>query len=299
MYRPQIDSRRILFFLLYLPFLTACTQDEYGNQEPTPGNNGDIRFEISIAVPDGQTRTSTGADFRTVFKDGDEIGIFAVRHAAGATGSVLDLKADGTNFINNAKLTYVESTNTWTPANSICFPNNSDVLDFYAYYPYDATATNPTNIAFRVKTNQSITSNYAASDLLTARNNNSGTGYSKGQTVSLTFAHILAMVQVKIANNATNPLHVHLLKATDYCGIHLSNGIIDTNGSPQIITMYRVEQPNEVDYDSSFTYWALVPPQTIQIAFYYLTDDVPFYSGSTSTVVLTGGSVKLYETDMP
>lgn len=126
-------------------------------------------------------------------EDGDEIGVFAV-----ASGTALSATASG-NYIHNAKLTYNGSS--WTQAEPLYWPRTAEnitALDFYAYYPYNASVADPTAIAFSVKADQGGTtsgkSNYDLSDLLTAKS----TCNAKGSAVQLTFSHALAMVQVAI-----------------------------------------------------------------------------------------------------
>lgn len=103
------------------------------------------------------------------------------------------------NVLNNIKLTYNNATGTWS--GSAYWPADGSRIDFYAYYPYQGDGTlNPAAIAFSVKTDQRAAADYSASDLLTAKATNGSAGYGKGETVSLSFSHPLAMVQVSLDN---------------------------------------------------------------------------------------------------
>lgn len=209
--RTIIGKWMLLAALAPAMLLASCGKDEIDKPGPdTPG--GDIRFEIGFAPQAApaasdalqgenktmqrvasnapQTRVATDAQFRSVFENGDEIGVFAVE-------SGQPLNPSG-NYIHNVKLSY--DGNAWTAGERLYWRDKT--LDFYAYYPYDAAATNPTAIAFNVKVDQGGTtdvsgqqvSNYTLSDLLTVK----AAGAAKGSPVSLSFHHALAMVQVSI-----------------------------------------------------------------------------------------------------
>lgn len=267
---------RLLLFSLPFFLLASCGKDEMGNKDPNvPGAHGDIAFDIGFAP---QMRVSTGADFTSAWETGDEIGVFAVAHGQTLSATASD------NLFHNAKLTW--NGTSWTQQTPLYFPAGSDALDFYAYYPYDAAATDPTNITFNVKSDQGGTttagdaqrSNYNLSDLLTAKSDNSGNGWAKGSIVSLTFSHALAMVQVSVPSpgkgfgpgeNLTVTLRGVKARAvldlsaadgtTPGSGVTLAGAGNDAAG----ITMYRVEQPADDNYGTSYTYRALVPAQSV------------------------------------
>lgn len=277
--------RWLLAAVLPALFLTACSKDNDAADYPgTPDSGGDIRFEIGFAPQGGgtmnaqtdgsrvpQTRVATDALFNSTWEAGDEIGVFAV--PAGTSLAASD------NYIHNAKLTYSSANGgTWTQAEPLYWPTNaySKSLDFYAYYPYDASATDPTNIAFSVKTDQSRTtdgkSNYSLSDLLTAK----AAGASKGADgkVSLTFSHALALVQVSVPSpgrgfGPSETLTVMLcnVKTKSTLNLGAAQGsdvtLAVSDNSAVGVTMHRVEQPGDVNYATSYTYRTLVPAQEI------------------------------------
>ena len=261
--------------------LVSCGKDDIGSDAPeVPGANGDITLEIGFAP---RTRVSTDADFKSAWKTGDEIGVFAVRRTSGGSGSLSATAAN--NYINNVKLTYTGTS--WTAATPLYYPPGTDVLDFYAYYPYDANANDPTAITFNVKNDQSGTtsinstdrSNYSLFDLLTAKSDNSGNGYGKSTTsILLKFSHALAMVQVSVPSGGKGfgpgeNLTVTLRGVKPGAALNLSAAdgttpgsgvtLAATNNDAVNITMYRVEQPGDTDYETSYTYRALVPAQEV------------------------------------
>jgi len=231
---------------LLLLLLFGCSSDDDLGQNPTPtGVKGDIRFEIGIAP---QTKVATGADFKSVFESGDEIGVFAVKHG--------DPLIAAHNPIHNVKLIYKD--NKWT--GDAYWANNGDKYDFYAYYPYiDNASLDPTAITFNVKADQSTAANYSLSDLMTSKDNNFGSGYTKGETVNLTFTHSLAMLQVTLDNEtgAIDPneeLIVKLRNVKTSSILNLGTEAVTASGETAEIKMYNIE---------GYTYRALIPVQTI------------------------------------
>ncbi|GHT38026.1 hypothetical protein FACS189435_4230 [Bacteroidia bacterium] len=220
---------------------------------PDAGGNslsGEIRFEIAIGNPSPGTRVSTGADFKSVFEVGDEIGIFAV-----AAGSAL--QASG-NVIHNVKLTY--GGGAWTPGTPLYFSGAQ--MDFYAYYPYNAAATNPANITFNVMPDQSTAANYSQSDLLSA----SVAGVAKGASVTLDFVHRLALVQVEVPSPGKGfgpgeDLTITLNNCVTGGTFNLASGSLTASGSTQSVKMLRVETNPATA--TTYTYRALVPAQAV------------------------------------
>lgn len=322
-------TRWLLAAVLPALFLAACSKDNDATDYPvTPEpSGGDIRFEIGFAPQGGamnaqadgsdvpQTRVATDALFNSTWEDGDEIGIFAVRAGAPLAASA--------NYIHNAKLTYSSADGgTWTQATPLYWPTKAEniaMLDFYAYYPYDANATNPTAIAFNVKADQSGAadgkSNYSLSDLLTAK----AAGVSKGTEgkVSLTFSHALAMVQVTLDNSAgsIDPNEEVVVTLRDVkTKAMLDFGAIDGTPGSGVTTaqsgnnavnikMYRLEQPGDADYRTAFTFRAVVPVQEVAKAsrLFRISNGELLLDGSvlTEKLVMTAGQAEAFTQTLP
>lgn len=323
-------TRWLLAAVLPALFLAACSKDNEATDYPvTPEpSGGDIRFEIGFAPQGGgamnaqadgsdvpQTRVATDALFNSTWEDGDEIGIFAVQANRPLAAS--------DNYIHNAKLTYSSANGgTWTQAEPLYWPTNAEnmqVLDFYAYYPYNASATDPSNIAFNVQADQSGAadgkSNYSLSDLLTAKT----TGIHKGSDgkVPLMFSHALAMVQVTLDNSAgsIDPNEEVVVTLRDVkTKAMLDFGAIDgTPGSgvptPQSgndavnIKMYRLEQPADADYRTTFTFRAVVPVQEVAKAsrLFRISNDELLLDGSelTEKLAMKAGQAEAFTQTLP
>lgn len=246
-------KHNILHLLLPALLLFSCSGEDDG-MTPGPGEHsgGRIQFEIGFAGEDRpQSRAATGANFKTAWETGDEIGIFAVKHGE-------SLVASG-NSIHNMKITY--NGTSWNGAYWTNDENKNENLDFYAYYPYDTSATDPTNHTFSVMADQSgVTDNkpnYNLSDLMTAK----ASDQSKGATVNLQFSHALSLVQVEVKREVNVPhfdetdFTVTLAGALPDAVLGWNNALTGT-GTATNIVMHKVDG---MDY----TYRALVPAQTL------------------------------------
>ncbi|WP_295940652.1 fimbrillin family protein [uncultured Alistipes sp.] len=273
--------------------LASCSHDNTeAGDGPTPGGGDEIRFEIGIA----QTRVSTGADFRSEWINGDQIGIFAVQHGQPLTASG--------NYIHNVKMTYNGSTWSLDVGTKLWWPGSTGKLDFYAYYPYDdnsgdPSGLDPTNLTFAVQSDQrnvagGVTkNNYDLSDLLKASADNDGAGYGRGDgTVTLQFSHALALVQVELAREMNVPFFDPTF-AVKLTGVQPStklnwSGVSTGTGTTTDIRM------NPIGND---IYRALVPAQTLaddmKVTFVQTTSgseiDMEYHGLASAT--LTAGKV--------
>lgn len=315
--------RKTIYKKLLLPtilpammLIASCSQSDLEENLPDiSGNGGDIRFEINITP---HTRVSTDLGFKSSWDHEDAIGIFAVRHAPG-TGAELTAKG---NFIQNVKLTYTykEKQSKWTSSEELWWPGNNDKLDFYAYYPYDAKATDPTHIIFNVMTDQNARRNsipnYRRSDLLTATANNNASGYGKGETVSLAFTHALSMIQVSIPTiskgsgpSETMTVSLHGAKVKSVLNLGSIKGPevepATTDNPVEEINMFRVE--NDVygsdNYYNSYTYRALIPAQNIPASdkLFLIANEGKIYlgSGPAEDLTLTAGTAETFTHSIP
>ncbi len=294
----------IVCFLFFTIVFASCENQLNEIKEPSVSKIGDIRFKIGFA-PD--TKVATGADFKSVFENGDKIGIFAVQRSSSGTAT---LQASG-NYIHNLPLTYNDGN--WSAGNEANFfyPNNGDVLDFYAYYPYDVNVTDPGNIIFNVRPDQSTAtdgkSNYNISDLLTA---SPSTGIAKDELVQLAFNHKLTLVQVSITDPGAK-FYVDNIFSITMQGIKTeatlnlgTDGVTATGDATGTVVLNRLEKPADANYETSFTFRALVPAQTVGVTadkklfvFKRSATDNPFefdYKSYTATT-LAVGAAKRYE----
>jgi len=260
-------------FILFFIGLQAC-QEKMEIANPNEQQKGSIRFDIQIASHDDQVGTALGkthrntsgasmalsppgarSNFTTNFSAGDSVGVFAV--PAGQP-----LAAAG-NLIHNAKLVF--DGTTWS--SNANWDRDIANYDFYAYYPYNPKLTDPINFKFEVKQDQRTLSNFSNSDLMVAKIS----AIPSGATVGLTFHHALSLIQVEVPGtamdgSAPDPGMELMLNRLNYSGTYnlfLQRFTTSTNTYAGL-RPYRVEQTDGGAQNPTYTYRALVPPQTIE-----------------------------------
>ncbi|MDL2252240.1 fimbrillin family protein [Odoribacter sp. OttesenSCG-928-J03] len=263
-----MNNKHITRLLFILPFfmLLSCSKEDISEYTPNETDHSDeISFKISFAP---QSRVSTDTAFKASWEDGDQIGIFASVYRSGENDTLSSKASE--NYFNNIRLTYTKATGLWKTGSGIKlrWPANGDALNFYAYYPYHVSATDPTSILFNVAVphNDSL---YNTNCLLYSKNDNEGKGCKAGNPVLLHFTHALALVQMQI----NHPLQdgdslsaiLYGAKYGTILNLGAANGSeVITNNNIANIRMYRMEQQGDPNYNNLFTFRIMVPAQTLQ-----------------------------------
>ena len=184
----------VKFFLPFclftlLAFLTSCSQDgETAVQVPVGG----LRFQLVDASSMPSRAATDGTTMVTTFELGDKAGLYVVKN-----GQVLK---------ENVPLTY-NASGFWEAAEAIKASEELSGAQFYAYYPYSASAvfdaTSPTPFAAMVAAtvpaaNQSSKAAYEAADIMVSP------AASVGQynAVTLPLLHQKAMVCMELPNSS-------------------------------------------------------------------------------------------------
>lgn len=218
--------------------MNSCVKEENlnnGDKKGTP-----VEFEMGV---NSVSRTSTPDDgYATTFVEGDEVGIFVYN---GETPVVKNahykLNADGKWEAQGEAITAEEGVS----------------YSYYAYYPYNAEATDATSVSLTVAGDQ--TTGYTGSDALMAKSENVAAGTT---TIPLQYSHAFALVQVSLkgdlaAKNAT----VTLLNVYPTAALNLVTGIAgEASGVTGTIAMKACSTKGET---APFNYRAIVPAQTI------------------------------------
>ena len=158
-------------------------------------NDNALRFTATIgnkAAPAPQSRVAG-----TQWASGDAIGIFMVHHDTyDSADSITNKKystpnGDGNFNANNGEGIYLSSADTGT-------------VDFIAYYPYQDNLYPDTTLIIEIDTIQTD-ANQPTFDLMWAKANNSGKGYSRtsGDTVNLSFGHCLTKLTMNCKLDAS------------------------------------------------------------------------------------------------
>lgn len=235
--------KSLIFALTGALMITACS-NEIEEQLAENGKNGqNVKFSIGVenlsrtAIADGTLVTS--------FEQNDEIGIFAY---------------DGEKLVSsNVKYTYKGSE--WTSENAIAAQDGVK-LSYYAYYPYSESVTDPSAINVTVNSDQA-TNGFSKDDVLTAKNTEAEAGAT---SVSLTFAHAMAMVQVSLMEGTTDDVNatVSLQSILPDTKVNAKDASVETAaGEAVAVAMKKAAE--------SLTYRAVVPEQTIKAGSKLLT----------------------------
>lgn len=266
-FKNLIRTLSIMFMLLSL---FSCTKDI----EVVEKTQGNISFKIAInqekrLSSTQKLATSSGkglkggavaivppvsaSDFTSSFSAGDTVGLFIVPagealSSSNATYRNVQLIFDGQGWSGNVN-----------------WPAEGGLYDFYAYYPYSSAAAGG-NSKFEVQSDQSTWANFQKSDLMVAKS----LAVAKGSTVPLNFSHLMSMVQVNVGANAgksQNPdkdMVVSLAGVKSRASYNLNDqAATGTESYLSNIKMYRVEQAGDANYNTTFTYRALLPAQDL------------------------------------
>lgn len=242
--------KNLIFALAGALAMTACSNEMEEQLAEGSGNSGqEVKFTVGI---ENLSRTTIAdGTLKTEFVKGDEIGIFAY---------------DGENAVSsNVKYTY--DGYGWTSDAAIAAQDGVQ-LSYYAYYPYNASVTDPSAINVTVNSDQA-TNGFSKDDVLTAKNTEAEAGAT---SVSLTFAHAMAMVQVGIKSGLTDDAEatVTLESIQPTALVNAKEATAVVSGD---VTSIKMQKTSAAD---KWEYRAIVPAQEIA-------------SGSKLLTIVAGG----------
>lgn len=165
---------------LLAALLGSCSQNAMDDSIPeAKGKKIDLITQIAPT-----TRTST-TGMKTVFTEGDQIGVFGLAREEAST-------------ILNSNLKYqLDNNNNWGTEAPIILPIDGSNVNFYAYYPFVDSENASTTFDFSVNRDQAA-NGYNSSDLLLAKNDKIVTSEADESTaIELSFAHAFALVEVE------------------------------------------------------------------------------------------------------
>lgn len=181
--------------------MVSCTNDD----TTVLNNDRTVRFTSGATATPG-TRVAIDADGNSLWDAGDPVGIYMVGRG---TTEVVD---------GNANIPYTAAqagaSTAFTPADaSIYYPlNEAAPVDFIAYHPYNAAVAD-----FVYPIDLSNQTSQTAIDLMTARADKGGNGYTKtdgsaNTVVDFTFSHRLAKLVMNVTKDASVPGTITLVE---------------------------------------------------------------------------------------
>lgn len=228
-----------LFFLA----ATVCTILSSCSKSEAPIIEQPSKLPINLSI--GQNTRANDAEFAS----GDEVGIYVVNYNGTTAGTL----ASTGNHVDNMKFTY--SNSAWNPASAIYWLDKTTKADFYAYYPYSASA-NTASHSFSVKTDQSAEANYWASDFLWGK----AAGIAPTENaVPITTNHVFSNILVYLEAGtgftdedlADAVVIINNVKAS--ATINLATGVATATGEAATVTAWNVGE----------YYRAMIVPQTV------------------------------------
>lgn len=241
--------KNLIFALAGALAMTACSNEM---EEQLAGGNGGQEVKFTVGIENLSRTTIADGTLKTDFANGDEIGIFAY---------------NGENVVfSNVKYTYNASKSEWNSDKAIT--SDGTKLSYYAYYPYSESVTDPSAINVTVNSDQA-TNGFSKDDVLTAQNTTAEAGAT---SVSLTFAHAMAMVQVGIKSGLTDDAEatVTLESIQPTALVNAKEATAVVSGD---VTSIKMQKTSAAD---KWEYRAIVPAQEIA-------------SGSKLLTIVAGG----------
>lgn len=219
-------------FLATIALVSAMIMTSCEKEDNAPNDMGAVKFTSGItATP--VTKAAIDNNGNSVWEVGDPIGIFMVEHG----------KTTVAEGVNNYKYKATSAgTSTTFEANdrAAYYPMDESVkVDFIAYHPHNTSATNyvyPVNVASQAS--------QTAIDLMTAKADNAGGGYTKADgrdntTVNFSFTHQLVKLVMNVTKDTSVPgtiktVSIDGMNTTASFDLTGAAGLTDTDNSTAI-----------------------------------------------------------------
>lgn len=216
---------------LALVFVLGACSDELISQDSGGGAELDVywsQYDFVIGTDDGaaDTRVSYVTDTRSLFEEGDEVGVYAVDNGGnlipGQPTNVKYAVRDVTNIASG------EQRQVLMPVNPGIRVDKDESYRYVLYYPYNVNMTldRLKNYTHTVRTDQNSADAYEASDLLWCYYDNP---LAASEAYEVYFDHAMAQIIVEldedavyVSGDAATPSGVYLLNMpTQGTGINL------------------------------------------------------------------------------
>lgn len=246
--------KNLIFALAGALAMTACSNEMEQQLAEGSGNSGqEVKFTVGIENLSRTAVTDGEGVLKTTFVNEDAIGIFAYREGETEPAYM------------NVKYTYNASKSEWNSDKAIT--SDGTKLSYYAYYPYMDGVKDPSQLNITVSADQ--TGGFSKDDVLTTQNT---TAEADAPSVTLTFKHAFAMVQVGIKSGLTDDAEatVTLESIQPTALVNAKEATAVVSGD---VTSIKMQKTSAAD---KWEYRAIVPAQEIA-------------SGSKLLTIVAGG----------
>jgi len=219
-------------------------------------------------------------------QSGDTIGVFPVGYRNGQPGTPGDIAYP-------VNIPFIFDNNTWRPVNEDYLFTNEDILDIYAYYPYDSRIGYEEGMLRISEYSFDLSDQKKKIDLLWAKNT-IDTGFEN--IVNLSFSHLFSKITIRLhlenlANEDVN-ISIHNIKTS--ATVDLATGIATANNISNVIIPVLTNDQTDVIRE----YEAIVPPQEIPAGtslFYFSIGEQNTLYASNQSILLQQGTNQTFE----
>lgn len=232
-----------LWLSLLLTVAVSCSEKQETGQCCGTYDGKVIEFDVRLFP---LTRAGVDEDYYAHWEEGDAIGLFAVEFGK-------ELSSSG-NVLDNAKLVFDGEKWLLNEDPDALWPENN-ALDFYAYYPYDSSVTDPTALSFSVSLDQENLVDFNHSNLMTGQIR----GLAYGAPVVLMMSHVFSLVEVTypLLRHGNDDIRVEMYDVCPEVTLNLASGETVQTQNTGDIALYPYETTDE-----SYIYRAWIPSQT-------------------------------------
>jgi endonuclease G len=244
--------KSFMMFAATAALFASCSQD--GDVINASAERVAVQFSAEALTVTPKTRTTDGGDS---WRENDPIGVFMVDNGTD------DIAESVSNY--RYKATATSPSSTFAADGSVAYyPVSGDKVDFIAYYPYKAAQT----LASTLQVNVATQTDQAAIDLLWAKADKGGSGYSKadglaGNPVNLQFSHQLSKLILTVKNGTgiddLSGLSVAITGLKTKAAFSLTNGSVGAGSDPATIVLKTTVEPTISD---NGVYEAIVLPES-------------------------------------
>lgn len=213
------------------------------SKEPLP----DVPMSFDLIIPSLNSDNADMSDFSS-WENGDVIGVFAVESG---------LELSGENIIlNNLQIVYSDGRWIGGDGKDVMWPPYEE-MDFYAYYPYSESNTDPLNVMLSVSSDQSNIEDFGEANVMFSKIEN----IQRGDEIKMEFTRPVSLIEVSIPGGkgygASDNLDVYLNNSLTSLLVNFS----DFENS-EVTNNLSVKMMPKGKSGDEYIYQAWIPSQT-------------------------------------
>lgn len=285
--------RRIIYALIpaviSLFLVASCNQDDMPGTEPEqmiPPQK--IRFNMVYATPDNgasgtRVAVSTDGNYTNTWQEGDVVGVMIIDDKKGYSRI-------NRNLAQNMRMTYKGGSWSYTLPDTCTYYPKDGTLSFIAYFPYIEEFFNFSDVQISFTSlEDSKFMHFLHAKTMGVRNTS--------EPVTLEFSPLQACIELSVKGG-----NDRIITELHGCDIdfefYVETGKVKGYNILKPMKLPRVEQPDDANYTTRYTYRAFLYPQTIAAGtelFLFKDDKHQWIYRTTEEIKLEAGQVKPLE----